>query len=105
MIYVRILQKQYFSVLSFYEKQRKSEFLSRLVRIHNNIKHVYIKLQTVTYFTKTLFFCANFLRKVTKIKIYDQLHFVILRTIFQPCVKYVAYKQIFNNVNSCDNII
>jgi hypothetical protein len=57
-------------------------------------------------FIKTLFFCANFLRKITKIKISDQLYcFVVLRTTFQTCVKHIAHKQTFNNVIKCDNSI
>jgi hypothetical protein len=58
------------------------------------------------YFTRTLFFCANFLRKMTKIKISDQpLCFTILRTTFQTHVKHIAHKQTFSNVNKCDNSI
>jgi hypothetical protein len=57
-------------------------------------------------FIKTLLFCANFLRKKTKIKISDQpLYFVILRALFQLYVKHIVRKQTFNNVNKCDNII
>jgi hypothetical protein len=40
------------------------------------------------YFIKTLLFCANFLRKTTKIKFSEQLlYFVILCKLFQPYVK------------------
>jgi hypothetical protein len=40
------------------------------------------------YFIKTLLFCANFLRKMMKIKISDQLlYFAILCTLFQTYVK------------------
>jgi hypothetical protein len=49
----------------------------------------------INCFTRTLLFCANFLRKMTKIKTSDQLlHFVILCTLFQIYVKHIAYKQV-----------
>jgi hypothetical protein len=55
--------------------------------------------QKCNSFTKTLLFCANFLRKMTKIKTSDQLlYFVILCTLFQIYVKHIAHKQVFNNV-------
>jgi hypothetical protein len=59
------------------------------------------------FFIKTLLFCANFLRKMTKIKISDQLYTLLfyVQHLFQSCVKHIARKQTFNNVNKCDNII
>jgi hypothetical protein len=60
----------------------------------------------VNNFTKTLLFCANFLRKMTKINMSDQLlYFVILCTLLHVCVKHIVYKQTFHNVHSCDNTI
>jgi hypothetical protein len=57
-------------------------------------------------FTRTLLFCATFLRKIIKIKISDQLlYFVVLRITFQICVNHIAHKQTFNNVHICDNNI
>jgi hypothetical protein len=45
-------------------------------------------------FIKTLLFCANFLRKMTKIMISDQLlYFALLCTLFQTCIKHIAYKR------------
>jgi hypothetical protein len=36
-------------------------------------RHTRDGLFATNYYTKTLFFCANFFRKITKIKIYEQL--------------------------------
>jgi hypothetical protein len=56
----------------------------------------------ISNLTKTLLFCANFLRKITKINISKQLlRFVILCATFQTHVKHSVYKQSFNNVNRC----
>jgi hypothetical protein len=58
------------------------------------------------YFTKTLLFCANFLRKITKINLSDQLLcFVILCTIFHTYANLIIHKQTFHNVSRCDNSI
>jgi hypothetical protein len=53
-------------------------------------------------FTKTLIFCANFLRKTTKIRIFEQLlNFVILCTTFPTYVKHSIHEYTFNNVIIC----
>jgi hypothetical protein len=56
----------------------------------------------ISNLTKTLLFCTNFLRKITKINISKQLLcFVILCATFQTHVKHIVHKQSFNNVNRC----
>jgi hypothetical protein len=104
-----IIQKHYFSVLTFYEKQQKSIFLNNYCILLFYVQHVLHEGNTlhtnrlftmlpdvtkgfeVNNFIKTLFFCANFLRKMIKIKISDQLlYFVILCTIFQTYVKRIC---------------
>jgi hypothetical protein len=83
--------KHYFSVLTFYEKWQKSRFLSNSIicyfmhitsdictkpvahkQTFNN-DNVCDKILEDNYFVKTLLFCANFLRKTTKISISDKL--------------------------------
>jgi hypothetical protein len=56
-------------------------------KLLTTVSHVRIILETNNS-VKTLLFCANFLRKITKIKISEQLlYFVILCKLFHPYVK------------------